>query len=290
LKVATSPAARQKRVAAIHDISGFGKCSLTVALPIISAAGMEVSVIPTAVLSTHTGGLTGYTYRDLTEDMLPFARHWLTLPIAFDAVYSGFLGSPEQIGIVREIIGMFRHDGCLVVVDPVMADDGAMYGVFDRSFAKGMAELARCADVLVPNVTEAMFLLGEDYVRGPYEERYVRDLMRSLASMGPKKVVVTDVSYEDGTLGAASYDAYDGGYGYACERRVEGSFHGTGDVFGSVLVSAMLRGLGLHEASKAAVEVTVESIIRTHEAGTDVRFGVNFEGSIPSLLRKLGVI
>ena len=145
----------QKRVAAIHDISGFGKCSLTVALPIISAAGIETTIMPTAVLSTHTGGFTGYTYRDLTGDLRAIAEHWKSLELHFDAIYSGFLGSFEQIDIVKDFIDMFRADGNITVVDPAMADNGQMYSLFNMEFAKAMASLCAKADIVVPNITEA---------------------------------------------------------------------------------------------------------------------------------------
>ena len=153
---------RLKRAAAIHDISGFGKCSLTVALPIISAMGIEVSVIPTAVLSTHTGGFTGFTYRDLTGDMRPIAEHWNSLGIKFDAIYSGFLGSVEQIDIVTDFIDDFKEKDTVVLVDPAMADGGKMYTVFDMDFAKQMTRLCAKADIIVPNFTEAAFMLGEE--------------------------------------------------------------------------------------------------------------------------------
>lgn len=180
---------RLKRAAAIHDISGFGKCSLTVALPIISAMGIEVSVIPTAVLSTHTGGFTGFTYRDLTGDMRPIAEHWKSLGIKFDAIYSGFLGSVEQIDIVTDFIDDFKEKNTVVLVDPAMADGGKMYTVFDMDFAKQMARLCAKADIIVPNFTEAAFMLGEEYRPAPYSKEYVESTLRRLSCLGPSKVV-----------------------------------------------------------------------------------------------------
>ena len=172
--------------AAIHDLSGVGKCSLTVALPILSACGVETAVMPTAVLSTHTGGFTGYTYRDLTDDMLPMAEHWKKEGCSFDAVYSGFLGSPEQIGIVAEIFAMFREKGAFVAVDPVMGDAGKLYATYTKEMADGMGTLCRSADLVMPNFTEACHILGMPYREGPYEETYVREILERLCAMGPK--------------------------------------------------------------------------------------------------------
>ena len=172
---------RLKRAAAIHDISGFGKCSLTVALPIISAMGIEVSVIPTAVLSTHTGGFTGFTYRDLTGDMRPIAEHWKSLGIKFDAIYSGFLGSVEQIDIVTDFIDDFKEKNTVVLVDPAMADGGKMYTVFDMDFAKQMTRLCAKADIIVPNFTEAAFMLGEEYRPAPYTKEFVESTLKRLS-------------------------------------------------------------------------------------------------------------
>ncbi len=278
---------RQKRVAAIHDISGFGKCSLTVALPIISAAGVECTCMPTAVLSTHTGGFTGYTYRDLTEDMRPITDHWKSLDLKFDSIYSGFLGSFEQIDIVSEFIDKFGGDA-LTMVDPAMADNGVMYTIFDEAFAKKMATLCAKADIVVPNFTEAAFMLGEAYVEPPYTKEYVESLLKKLAAMGPSKVVLTGVAFDNEKLGAATYDSLTGEISYALADRIEGYFHGTGDVYASALLGAVLNGKSLAEAAQIAVEFTCGSIQRTKEAGTDIRFGVDFERGLPEYIKKLG--
>lgn len=163
----------QKRVAAIHDLSGFGKCSLTVALPILSAAGIEACAMPTAILSTHTGGISGYTYHDLTSDMRAFMQHWKSLDIQFDATYSGFLGSFEQLDLVKEFFELFRSKNNLILVDPVMADNGELYRIFQPEFAVGMRSLCKKADIIVPNLTEAALLLEESYHPGPYTQAYI---------------------------------------------------------------------------------------------------------------------
>jgi pyridoxine kinase len=275
----------QKRVAAIHDISGFGKCSLTVALPIISAAGIEVAVMPTAVLSTHTGGFEGYTYRDLTGDMRPIAKHWKSLGIEFDAVYSGFLGSFEQIAIVKEFIDSFRREGTVVLVDPAMADNGKMYPVFDMDFAKEMAGLCAKADIIVPNMTEAAFLLGEEYIERPYTKEYIEGLLHKLSGLGPSKAVLTGVMFDEDKLGAAAYDKMTGKISYAFSETIAGNFHGTGDIFASAMLAAYLNGKSIAQAAQIAVDFTCASIQRTKDAGTDVRFGVNFEAGLPELMK-----
>ena len=278
---------QQNRVAAIHDISGFGKCSLTVALPILSAAGIETAVMPTAVLSTHTGGIVGYTYRDLTEDMRPFAAHWKTLGIHFDAIYSGYLGSAEQIEIVEDFIRDFRKDGSVALVDPAMADYGQMYPLFDKAFAKRMASLCAMADIVVPNITEACFMLDEPYKEGPYDKAYIECLLHRLADMGPSKVVLTGVYFDEENIGAASYERDTGAISYAMAGRIEGMYHGTGDIYASALLAAYLRGKTLAESAQIAVDFVCGSIERTREAGTDMRYGVNFEMGLGKLLQEI---
>jgi len=275
---------RQKRVAAIHDISGFGKCSLTVALPIISAAGIETAVMPTAVLSTHTGGFTGFTYRDLTEDLLPFIQHWKSLDLRFDAIYTGFLGSFEQLDIVTEFFRTFKDDSNLIMVDPVMADNGELYSIFSHEFAMGMKKLCEKADIIIPNITEASLLVEEKYNPGPYTEAYIEELLLKLSQLGPKKIVLTGVFFDEKELGAATYDATTNEISYVFAERIPGYYHGTGDVFGSALLGAIMNGFSLSRAAGMAVRFTASSIQKTAEAGTDIRFGVNFEQTIPELL------
>lgn len=281
---------QQKRIAAIHDISGFGKCSLTVVLPILSAAGIEASVIPTAVLSTHTGGLHGFTYRDLTEDIRPFVQHWKSLDLKFDAIYTGFLGSFEQLELMKEVFDTFKSENTLIMVDPVMADNGELYSIFSPEFAVGMRSLCEKADILVPNITEAALLVGEDYCEGPYDKEYIEMLINKLSALGAKKIVLTGVFFDEDNLGAATYDRNSGKVEYAFAKRIPDLFHGTGDVFGSALLGALLNGFELQQATQVAVNFTANSIRKTFDANTDPRFGVNFEQSIPFFLKELGLV
>ena len=279
----------QKRVLAIHDISAFGRCSLTVALPIISAAGVETTVLPTAVLSTHTGGFSGFTYRDLSDDILPIYEHWKTLGLKFDAVYSGFLGSFGQVAMMEKIFAHAKKQGSMIIVDPVMADHGVLYKIFPKEFPQEMAKLAKQADILVPNITEACLLLNGEYKEPPYEKTYIEELLTGLKKFGAKSAVLTGVAFKHGELGAAAIDEC-GKITYCFLPLISGYYHGTGDVFASALTGAVLNGKNLTESTKIAVAFTHESITRTKKAGTDVRYGVNFEQSLAGYMKHLGVI
>ncbi len=279
---------KQKRVAAIHDISGIGKCSLTAAIPVISAAGIEAAAMPTAVLSTHTGNIEGYTYRDLTTDINPIAKHWKSLGITFDGIYSGFLGSIEQVDIVCDFIDMFRTDKTVVIVDPAMADCGKMYTTFDKSFAKEMILLCRKADIIVPNLTEAAFLLGEEYVEPPYSKEYIEGIIKRLSSLGPEMIVLTGVAFDDDELGCAVYCRSSDEIFYSFSKKYPGIYYGTGDLFASALTGAYMRGKSIFESAEIALEFTGSSIGRTYKSGTDTRLGVNFEQGIADYIKSLG--
>lgn len=276
---------KQKRILAIHDISCVGRCSLTVALPLISAAGIEVSVIPTVVLSTHTGGFTGYTYRDLADDIMPISSHWQKLGLGFDAIYTGFLGSYKQLEIISDLFDRFKTGDNLILVDPVMADHGKLYKVYDDSFPEGMRELCKKADILVPNITEACLLTGTPYREGPYDEKFIEELLKKLSGLGPKWVVLTGVYFDEARLGAAVYSENAASYSFS--KRIEGLYHGTGDVFASAMLAALMNGIDIHTAARIAVGFTVECIERTKNAGTDIRYGVNFEAGLKDLAERI---
>ncbi len=277
-----------KRILTVQDISCIGKCSLTVALPIISAMGVETAVIPTAVLSTHTA-FKSFTFRDLTSDILPIVDHWKKEDFAFDGIYTGYLGTAEQIDLVRKTIRTFKTENCRVIVDPVMADHGKLYAGFTEAFAAKMATLCAEADVIVPNLTEAAFLLGAPYKENPSEDE-VREILRALAQLGAGTVVLTGVRPDAEHLGVMAYDkAQDRFFSYAQEY-VPASFHGTGDIFASCLCGAMARGLALEDALRIAVDFTVECI-RISAADKDrVWYGVQFETALPKLIEKMGAI
>ncbi len=273
-----------RRMLAIHDISCVGRCSLTVALPIISSYGIECSVLPSAVLSTHTGGFNGYTYRDLTDDLMAICDHWRTLDLRFDSFYTGFLGSKEQIGIVEKIIDSTSSDGARIYVDPVMGDKGVLYPVFDDDFPHIMRGLCEKADVIMPNLTELSRMLDFEYRDGPYSEEYISSVLDRAACLCAKTIVLTGVSYSNGSVGAVYRDYVTGECGSVMRQEIEGYYHGTGDVFGSALVGAMEKGHKLRDSVRLAVDFTVSAIKRTHDSGADTRYGVDFEPGLPDLI------
>ncbi|MDR3308154.1 MAG: pyridoxamine kinase [Coriobacteriales bacterium] len=277
----------QKRVITIQDISCIGKCSLTVALPILSAAGIEASILPTAILSTHTGGFTGYTFRDLTEDVEPITAHWKALGIHADALYTGYLGSEEQIELMKKLFADFRQEGTIILVDPAMADEGTLYPAFDEQFARGMGGLCAQANIIAPNLTEASFILDEPYPGNDYDQPYIERTLRKLAALGPTQVVLTGVSFEPGKLGAAAYDSVTNRFDYYFTDKIEGYYHGTGDIYSSALLAGILNGKSLADAIRIAVEFTVAAIKRTHAAATDPKFGVDFEHELGTLIKLL---
>ncbi len=274
-----------KRIVTIQDISCVGKCSLTVALPIISACGVETSVIPTAVLSTHTA-FSGFTFHDLTSEITPIAAHWKREGIGFDAIYTGYLGSGEQVQLVEDFFRDFGTDDNLIVVDPVMADHGKLYAGFTPTFVRDMAKLCGHADLILPNLTEAAFLLGEAY-KETYTEDEVKALAQRLSEFGCSHVILTGVSLREGYVGAMSYSRESGMYHYYDRHLIAESFHGTGDVFASTVVGAMTRGMALGDAMSLAVDFTVECMKRTIENPIHNTYGVDFEMALPMLIERM---
>lgn len=275
-----------KRIVTVQDISCVGKCSLTVALPIISAMGTEAAVLPTAVLSTHTM-FKGFTFCDLTDEIEPIVAHWKKENMDFDAVYTGYLGSARQIALTKDLISKFKGADTLVLVDPAMADGGRMYTGFEKSFALEMATLCSVADIIVPNLTEASFMLGEEYVAEGYDEEYIKDMLKKLTSLGCKTAVITGVSFEKDKLGVMSYDSESGEYFSYFRERIPESFHGTGDVFASTFLGALMRERSVGDSLKIATDFTVECIKATLGNPQERKYGVNFEEEIPYLVSRM---
>lgn len=280
---------KQKKVLAIQDISCVGRCSLTVVLPILSAAGFNTSILPTAILSTHTGGFKDYTCRDLTRDILPIAIHWQSLGLKFDALYTGFLASYEQISKISEIFKTFKGKDTLVMVDPAMADHGALYAACSARVVKGMTELCSQADIIVPNVTEAAFILGQDYIGEECSQEYITKTLVKLSDLGSPQVVLTGVSLAEGQIGAAAYDRSSNTFCYAFSERIPGSFHGTGDIFSSTLLAGLLNGFALEQALQTAADYTHRCIMLTVQDGLELRYGLCFEKAIPYLIKRLSL-
>jgi pyridoxine kinase len=247
-----------------------------VALPVVSGFGVECRVLPTALLSTHTGGFDGFTYLDLTDEMLKIIDAWRPLSLRFDAVYSGFLASAAQIDIVKLLISEYREGNTIAVIDPVMGDHGRIYKIFDADFVKKMSELVPFADVLTPNITEACLLTGTDYKDEPHGKPYIEELLARLKAMGAKNVVLTGVALKEGQLGVACHCENSEAISYYFQNKIDGAYHGTGDIFGSVLTGMLMRGNSLADAAAVAVDFVVSSIKATPK-DADRRYGVDFE-------------
>ncbi len=273
------------RVAAIHDLSGFGRASLTIVSPVLSAMGIQVCPLPTSLLSTHTSGFDGYTFLDLTDEMVKIMNHWEKIGIEFDAVYSGFLGSSEQVTIVSRFIDSFRRKDQLIVVDPVMGDDGKTYGPYGIDMINGMKDLVKKAHIITPNFTESCFLLDETY-RETISEKEIKEYLRKLSDRGPEKVVITSVPLKgsDAHSFVYAYDrAFDTFWRVSCSY-IPASYPGTGDMFTSVLVGALLQGDSFPIALDRAVQFVSLAIRSTFGYRTPGREGVLFEKVLYSLM------
>ncbi len=272
-----------KKILTVQDISCVGQCSLTVALPILSACGLETCILPSAVLSTHTAGFSGYTFRDLTDDMPAIKDHWVKEGIKFEAIYTGYLGSTKQIDYVADIFEATGAENCVKVVDPAMADNGKLYPGFDEAFAEAMKGLCAKADYVVPNITEACFLTGMDY-RTEYDRAYIDEIIEKLTAIGCKNIILTGVSYEKGKTGVAVVEK--GEYFYYEHVMLPNSCHGTGDIYASAFTGALVNGKSAYEAAKIAADYTIECIKATAEEENHW-YGAKFEPVLYKLIESL---
>ena len=275
-----------KRIMTIQDISCIGKCSLTVALPIISALGIETAIVPTAILSTHTQ-FKGMTFRDLTDDMDPIKEHWKKEGFRFQAIYTGYLGSERQIEIVRDYVKEFKEDDTKVIIDPVMADNGKLYSGFDENFPKKMATLCSLADVILPNLSEAALLLGVSYPGEDAAPSETKKLLKGLAKLCNGIVVITGVTIEDGTFGFMGLDVKSGKFFSYGQPLVPFRSHGTGDIFASTFTGALIRGASTYDALRLAADYVRACIKNTYEDPDRVNYAVNFEAELPWLIREI---
>ncbi len=274
-----------KRILTIQDISCFGKCSLTVALPLLSVMGIETVILPTAVLSTHTL-FKGFTCKDLSDQLEPITNHWKQEGITFDAIYTGYLGTEEEIDTVIGIIETFRNKNTLVFVDPAMGDNGRLYPAFDEHYARKNADLCAVADIVDPNITEASFLTGLPY-KEIYTEDYIKEMLLALADIGTKTPILTGVSLSDGKTGAMGYDTKKREFFHYQNDRIPASYHGTGDVFSSVLAGAFVLDLDRKDALRIAADYTALTIEETLKKPGTPWYGVDFESTIPVLIDAL---
>ena len=269
-----------RRLLTIQDISCFGQCSLTVALPIISACGHETCILPSAVLSTHTGGFTGFTFRDLSEDIPAIESHWVKEGIRFEAVYTGYLGSTSQIDRVLSVMDHTLTEGGLRIVDPAMADNGKLYYGFDDAYVAAMRRLVATADIVLPNITEACFLCGVPY-RADVDEAFITELMNGLHALGAKTVVMTSVSFSPDKTGVMISEM--GVQSYYSHRRLTEGCHGTGDVFASAFVGALMKDLDAYTAAKIAADYVLLCMENTRGDASHV-YGVKFEPMLGTLM------
>lgn len=274
-----------KRILTIQDISCFGKCSLTVALPLLSSMGIETVILPTAVLSTHTL-FKGFTCKDLSDQLKPITDHWKQEGITFDAIYTGYLGTEEEIDTVIDIINTFRNENTLVFVDPAMGDNGKLYPAFNEHYAKKNADLCAVADIADPNITEASYLTGLPY-KETYSEDYVKELLKALAAIGTKTPILTGVSLGEGKTGAMGYDSEKNEFFNYQNDRVPAAYHGTGDIFSSVLTGAFVLGIDRTDALRIAADYTALTIAETQKNPENPWYGVDFEATIPVLVDDL---
>ncbi len=272
-----------KKILTIQDISCVGQCSLTVALPILSACGLETCILPSAVLSTHTAGFEGFTFRDLTDDMPLIQAHWQKENIKFSAIYTGYLGSVKQVGYVQNILNTMGADDCIRIVDPAMADNGKLYSIFNDEYVEAMRGLCSSADILVPNITEACFLSGVEY-RDEYDERYIDELLAKLTLLGVNTVVLTGVGYLPGKTGVVVYES--GKKRYYEHEKVSKGCHGTGDIYASAFTGALVNGKEIFDAAKIAADYTLKCIVNT-QGDDDHWYGAKFETVLGDLIDSL---
>lgn len=271
------------RVLTIQDISCVGQCSLTVALPIISACGQETVILPSAVLSTHTGGFKEFTFRDLTDDIPKIQEHWQKEGITFDAIYTGYLGSLKQIDYVADILNTMGNDKAIKVVDPAMGDHGKLYSHFDMEYAKAMSTLCTNADIVLPNITEAAIMTDTPY-KEDYDEAYVKDLLSKMRALGMKIIVMTGISYDKESTGVLIYE--NDTIQYYKHEKLEKSSHGTGDIFASAFVGSHLSGRSLYDSAKIAANFVLKAMKNT-QGDENHWYGVKFETCLPDLIDSL---
>lgn len=271
-----------KRVLTVQDISCLGKCSTTIALPVISALGSETVILPTALLSTHSI-FENFTCKDLSDQIMPIAKHWQSQDVKFDAIYTGYLGTEEEIDMMKELFRMFGGDDTLIIVDPAMGDRGVLYPAFDEAYAKKNTELCAGADIILPNITEASFMTGLPY-KEDYDEAYVKEMLQALNALGAKVSILTGVSLEAGKTGIMGYDKEKDAYFSYQNGKVGAQFHGTGDLFASTFVGEVMKGLDWTDAIRIAADYTAHTIAVTMQNPKKSWYGVDFETTIPDLI------
>lgn len=272
-----------KRILSIQDLSCVGKCSLTVALPVISAMGVECAVMPTAVLSTHTV-FAGFTCHDLAPQMQPMADHWCTQNIKFDGIYSGYLANTQQIALVCQLFQQLKSEETLIFVDPAMADNGKLYTGFDPDFPQHMKKVCHMADVMVPNLTEACLLTDTVYT-DEYDEYFILELLKKLAIFNCETTAITGVSLTENTLGIVGKNQKTGEIFSHFPPRAPGHYHGTGDLFAACTVGGLMQGKTVEQAMATAAQFVALAIEKTPSAAP--WYGVSFEKALGFLTQNV---
>lgn len=273
-----------KKVLTIQDISCVGQCSLTVALPIISACGVETVILPSAVLSNHTGGFKGFTFRDLTDDFPEIKKRWEEENIRFDAIYTGYLGSKRQIDLVKMFFRDMLTDGGMRIVDPAMADHGKLYKGFDMEYVEQMKTLCREADILLPNITEAAMLTNRECILEKHTKEYIDDLLKGLGELGARYIVLKGIKNEENRISVIVYDAREQTQESYTTTLINKASHGTGDCFASVFTGCLLQERSRLESAKIAADFIVDALLATKP---DHWYGVSFEKALPKLIARL---
>lgn len=274
------------KILTVQDISCFGQCSITVALPVLSTLGLETAILPSAILSTHTAGFKNYVCTDLTEQMPLILNHWQEEHLKFKAIYTGYLGKVSHIDLLKKFVlneSVLFEEGFKFIVDPVMADGGKLYPAFDRAYVEKMKELTFCADIILPNITEACFLADMDY-KEHYDERFIKSLLDKLKSLGAKLIILTGVSFEENTIGV--FVSSDDRESYYKHRKLNFNVHGTGDLFASVFVGSVLNGVSVFEAAKLAANFVLHCLERTKPNLESHWWGVKFEPELSWLMKE----
>lgn len=272
-----------KKCAVINDFSGFGRCSISVALPVLSTLGVQCCSIPTAILSNHTG-YPSYFFDSYTEKMDSYISEWKKLKLEFDTIFSGFLGCKEQIEIVSNFIKDFKRENTHIIVDPVMGDNGKIYTTYTDEMCQKMRELALYADIITPNVTEACILAGEKYMGEDIDEVFEKKLLKALSLNGNRSVLITGV-VRDKSICTCVFDKDSGKFHTIENLRINKSYPGTGDLFASVLCGEITRGTSLLKATEKAADFVEKTTEYTSQYDTDINDGIAFESHLSLLLK-----
>lgn len=271
-----------KKVLTMQDISCYGQCSITVALPIISAWGYETAILPSAILSTHTSGFKNFTVHDLSNEIPKIIHHWKNEGIKYDAFYVGYLGEISHVDLVIQVKNELLNKGGCFVLDPVMGDNGKLYPAFNDDYVKAIRRLIKEADIILPNLTEACFLTGIEY-KEEYDESYIKNVINKLLELGAKKIALTGIAYQKEMTGVVIYD--ENGYQHFTHRRINKSYHGTGDVYASTFLGAYLSNNDLLKSTKIAAKFVVKAIENTLD-DPNHNYSVKFEPLLVDFIKE----